>query len=250
MKTHFPAVDEDIEVRLDADNRMMINLVDYVSYHIYMRGYYEPDTVKVLKSMLRPGMTFVDIGAHFGQYTLVASAALGKDGVVHAFEPGVEQLRYLRHNISINDRENVRVNAVALGSESGTIEFAVAPKANLGGSHIATEGVDSIRVPVERLDDYCDRECVKRIDILKIDVEGAEKFVFEGGRRVFVESPPSVVFYECIDSLCQRFGYPAMAIHDFLRSMGYRIMKSTRRGLQKVEMPPPPEVQDFVAVRD
>lgn len=249
MKTRFPAVDEDLVVQLDRANRMKINLIDFVGYHIYMKGYYEPDTVHIMQSMLSPGMVMFDIGAHFGQYTLVASSKVGPTGSVHAFEPGPTQLKYLKYNIDLNKRENVVVNSVALGSQEGTIAFTMGPAANLGGSHISLEGEESISVPVTTLDKYCTEHNVNRIDVLKVDVEGAEKSVFEGGRQLFIESPPSAVFYECIDSLCQRFGYPAMAIHDFLRSMGYRIMRSTPSGLQKIELPAPPEVQDFVAIR-
>jgi FkbM family methyltransferase len=228
---------------------MKINLADFVGYHIYVRGYYEASIVRVIKDMLEPGMTFFDIGAHFGQYTLIASAKVDEKGIVHAFEPGPQQMGYLQYNIDLNNRNNVKLNSLALSNSSGEVQFAIGPKANLGASHLAKPGEDSISVHSITLDDYCDENAVRKIDIMKIDVEGAEKFVLDGGRRILTMSPPKAVFYECISTLCDRFGYSSLEVHEFFRSLGYRIMHTTSRGLVSTPMPPPPEISDFVAIR-
>lgn len=245
----FPAADEDIVIQLDADNRMKINLSDFVGYHIYVRGYYEADIVRAVKNLLRPGMTFFDVGAHFGQYTLVASAIVGDGGTVHAFEPGPKQMSYLQYNVDLNRRTNVKLNSVALSNSSGEARFAIGPNVNLGASRIATSEDEAITVQVVTLDEYCLKSAVDQIDVLKIDVEGAEKFVLEGGMKTFTDSPPKAVFYECIASLCERFGYSNQEVHDFFISAGYGIMQATKRGLVAVPMPPPVELSDFVAIR-
>lgn len=248
-KKRFPATDEDIEIALDANLKMKINLVDFVSYHIYARGYYEEDTVRAIQSILEPGMTFFDIGAHFGQYTLIGAAAVRPAGTVHAFEPGPEQMSYLKHNVALNQLDNVVLNQIALGDRIGEIEFSIGPKVNLGSSRIGATWDKTIKVEMTTLDAYCDTHDLSKIDVVKLDVEGAEMLVLEGARKTFASVPPKAVFYECIDSLCEQYGFRASDVHDFFRSEGYALMRATRRGIEPITWPPPDDQEDFVAIR-
>ena len=227
---------------------MILNLADYVCFQIYMRGFYEAEVVRHLRSYLRPGMTFFDVGAHFGQYTLVAAGLVGGSGAVHAFEPGPQQHEYLKRNVRLNGLGQVCANFVALGESIGTVGFVVAPLRNLGGSHVAPADGGTLEVPMITLDMYCHDSGVAAVHAMKIDVEGAELQVLRGASETLARRPPSVIFYECIDRLCRRFGYRAVATHELLLSHGYRIHTVRGWKLEPVDALGSEDITDFVAL--
>lgn len=229
---------------------MIINPSDYVGFNIYMCGYYEPHTVALVKSILKPGMTFFDIGGHFGQYTLVGSHCVGERGRVHTFEPGPVQFSYLKRNVELNAHGNVVLNNIALGEKEGTLGFVIDTGGNLGGSHIATTGEGAtIEVQVTTLDSYCRASGVDCIDAMKIDVEGAELLLLKGASNVLSAFPPKYIFYEAIDVLSRKFGYAVDEVHNLLAAAGYGIFVSEKGELVSAGPEQWPLHTDFVAMR-
>lgn len=139
------------------------------------------------------GGTFIDAGAHIGRYTLKAAKAVGSAGRVIAFEPDGENCRLLHDNCSINDYDWVEVEQYALGSENGSITL-------ISGNDAATNTIlpdwyekmqpaddinfaKQIEVSVRRLDDILDEKEISSVDLMKVDVEGAEMQLFNGVTR-------------------------------------------------------------------
>lgn len=134
----------------------------------------------LLGSLLGPGMHFVDVGANLGYYLLLAESVVGAQGRVSCFEPEPDNLRELRRNVQVNGLGNVEVFAAAAGAEDGTASL----RTGINGS-VAAGGGD-LEVPLRRLDSVLTR----RVDFLKIDVEGYEGHVLAGAERILREDRP------------------------------------------------------------
>jgi FkbM family methyltransferase len=155
---------------------------------LYVCGSFEPNEFAFLDRMLRPGMVFVDVGANDGYYTLFGARKVGRVGRVLAVEPSTRERTNLERNIARNGLANVAVAPVALGAACGTAELQLAQTAHSGHNTLgrfANDGVqaESVeRVQVRTLDDVVAEQKLARIDIIKIDVEGAEASVIAGGK--------------------------------------------------------------------
>jgi FkbM family methyltransferase len=139
----------------------------------------EPGTGEVLRRLVQPGMTVADVGANIGMITLIMAWAAGPGGKVISFEPeaiprsNLEKMKYL------NGLSWVEVRDQAVGAEAGQLTFHVSDI--IGHSSLyalpEAEGARTVQVEVVRLDDVAP---AKRMDVVKIDVEGAELDVLAG----------------------------------------------------------------------
>jgi FkbM family methyltransferase len=135
------------------------------------------------------GDCVVDVGAHIGRYTLMAARTASR---VIAVEPDPSNFRMLERNVKLNGYSNVVLVPKALSSRPGTLEFQLAGRENTGTSSILPEGLapsalgtrgGTIRVGTDTLDHILATCGLSRIDWLKVDVEGHEVAVLEGGQR-------------------------------------------------------------------
>lgn len=152
--------------------------------YFFVRGNYESDLVEPVQSLVRTGSVAFDIGAHFGYWTLALSRLCGPLGTVFAFEPSSENLVRLRHNLQLNNIENVRVVSAAVSDVEGKLKFAE------GGSMSAV-GAGTIEVDAITLDEFC--KAHPQPDFLLIDVEGHAGEVLRGADRIFHERPVPVL---------------------------------------------------------
>ena len=99
--------------------------IDHAGRAIYETGWYEPDTVFAFQAILKSGDTFLDIGASFGQYTLLASKIIGDAGRVFAFEPDPVSFSWLAGNVRRNHLKNATLESIALGEQNDTLDLYV-----------------------------------------------------------------------------------------------------------------------------
>ncbi|MEM8501173.1 MAG: FkbM family methyltransferase [Pseudomonadota bacterium] len=167
---------------------------------------------------LQPDDCVVDVGANIGQLTVLA-AKLATNGAVYAIEPHTQTFRYLRENIKLNSISNVAVFNCALGSSDGTAKIS-----NLRAdtqNRITSLDASGIEVSLTRLDTIVD-ECLS-IALLKVDVEGYEKFVFEGGEEAIQKT--DCIYFELWDEHTENFGYHSSYIFDLLTTAGFSIFE-------------------------
>jgi FkbM family methyltransferase len=250
---------KDVDVKLPIGSTMTVDVAELIGFSLACVGEYEPDLCQFVAKTLRPGDTFVDIGGHFGLFTLVGAKAVGPQGQVHSFEPGIKQRRLLEKNVAQNALAHVRVNALAVGEHTGRARFIEGPAGNLGMSKVVMETGSAARpeliakaaagpvVDMISLDDYCAQNNIARVDAIKIDVEGAEVGVFAGGQRTLTKSPPRFIAYECVDSLAKDFGTSANQTHELLRSFGYTLYQFVHGQLTEPGAATAP-VADWIAV--
>ena len=98
---------------------------------IYYQGYSEPETARVLKKLLKPGMTFWDVGAHIGEYSLLAARCVGAGGHVDAFEPQPAMFAFLQRNVIANGLGNVTSHCLAVSDQEGPGRLSLHPEPSM-----------------------------------------------------------------------------------------------------------------------
>ncbi|NEQ52972.1 MAG: FkbM family methyltransferase [Leptolyngbya sp. SIO3F4] len=206
---------------------------------IYYQGFSEPDTADFVSRFLRKGMTFVDVGAHIGEYTLLAAKLVGQSGSIHGFEPQEALFPLLKENIKINHFNNVNLNQIAVSEKVGEVEFEVFDEPSVSSIRKSRPEEDKKRnsrfvsVSTTSLDHYVNNlESTCSIDLIKIDVEGAEKFVFEGAKEL-MKLPPSqspTWIFEYAPKAYLLFDYQAQDLLNLLNSYDYQVYQYLGNG--------------------
>jgi FkbM family methyltransferase len=161
-------------------------LIDTQKEKFLWTGLHEPAVQAALQELLRPGMTFWDVGAHVGFFTVLGSRLVGAGGAVHAFEPMNENRLRLDAAVAMNGCGNVSIHGVALASTRGEAVLhahdssAMWSLAGEGkGATVATETLDSLGLPPP--------------DMVKIDAEGVELDVLRGGAELLSAVRPALL---------------------------------------------------------
>lgn len=196
---------------------------------ILRRGSYEPELLSLIERSVRPGDTVIDVGANVGVVAATLAVMVGPEGRVVAFDPLAHNLACLRRNLDRNSLlDRVEIHQCALGPANETVTLSV-PIGNaeyaslLPDLHRAARAMPrkQVEVTMRRLDDIEDlRRRAPRL--IKLDVEGAEPEVIEGGRGLIAAGRPVIVF-ECNVSFMQRRPAAWSAMFDFLGQCGYRL---------------------------
>jgi FkbM family methyltransferase len=200
----------------------------YLGWHIYYRGVYEEGVLRTCAGLLRDGMSFVDVGANVGLYSVIAASVVGSRGSVIAFEPQPELAKMIEENARLNRLDNIIVKNCALGASSGEASLYQVSRTNDGaatlqvGSGEAHYG-EPLTVPVRRLSEMLQEHGIANVGGIKIDVEGAELQVLEGFADSLAAAPPEFILVECIDKHLRRFGGTRDALLSFLWQAGYQL---------------------------
>jgi FkbM family methyltransferase len=199
-----------------------------------LSGGFEVAEILFVKKYLRPGMTVLDIGAHHGLYTLLASKRVGANGKVVAFEPSPRERKQLRRNILLNFSFNVHIEPLALGKESSDADLHLVEGGEDGCNSLRPPVVSSstrlVRVKVAPLDEFLHRARIPVVDFVKLDVEGAELDVLKGAERLLHGGARPVFLVEVYDIRTRPWGYDAREIVQYLSRAGFRWFQLTTAG--------------------
>ena len=179
-----------------------------------------------VERFLQPCMTVLDVGAHHGLYSLLASARVGAGGRIFAFEPSPRERRALRLNLLINFARNVSVQGLALGRDNGEQNLFIVQGGQRGCNSLRPPEVFSATIPVRvrvvRLDEWLAKQKIEHVNFIKLDVEGAELDALKGGAQAFEHRPRPTVLVEVQERRTRPWGYPAIEIINYLADRGYR----------------------------
>ena len=207
---------EGLTFKLDPQDKM-------VTLHILDHGNYEPGETKVFRSLLKPGDTFIDVGANIGWYALIASKIVGPSGRVIAFEPAPASFALMRRNAQINDCRNTTLVEKALSDKKGTLRLNLGETNKAHNSILKTaETRDSVEVEANTLDEYLEGD-EGEIALIKMDVEGAEGFVLAGMRKTLEKHPKTAIIMEFFPSLLRQAGFDPGAMLREFQASGYEI---------------------------
>jgi tRNA (mo5U34)-methyltransferase len=190
-------------------------------------GYWQEEAqMHFVERFLRPGMTALDVGAHHGLYTLLASKLVRPRGRVIAFEPSPRERKRLREHVWLNFCMNTTVEPYALGDQKTQADFFVVEDlsedwCNSLRPPVVRSGTRVIKVDVLRLDDYLMQTGLESVDFLKLDAEGAELSVLRGAQKMLQSVKRPVIMVEVEDRRTKPWGYRASEIVTTLDAMGY-----------------------------
>lgn len=175
-------------------------------------GSYEYYKQKLFARRVSPGDVVLDVGAHVGFYTLLASTLVGKDGKVIAFEPMPGNLIYLRRHLKLNRIDNVRVIDAAVSDAEGSAWFEKGASSSMGG--ISQTGDFEVRAV--SIDALISRGEIPIASLIKMDIEGGEYRALLGARTLLTEHHPTIFLAthgrDVHKSCC-----------DYLSSLGYTL---------------------------
>ena len=197
---------------------------------LYVSGSFEPNEIYWLGTVLKPGMCFLDIGANEGFYTTYAAKKVGPAGRVYAFEPSAREQTWLQRNIIRNNLQNVTVFEMALSDKTGKAVLNIADHEHNGQNTLGVKfghpGISSIyevEVPITTIDALRDARLLPKLDVLKIDVEGAEAMVLEGARAALNNDRPTLII-ELFEAALAAQGSSVARVINLLEAANYRIL--------------------------
>lgn len=183
-------------------------------------GTWEPEEGGLLRRIVRPGATFVDIGANVGYFSRLIATTCDAGRIV-AFEPHPALVPVLRLNVAGLHPE-VEVHPVALGSDNATVSLRSTPQ-NIGDTRVSLAqpeaGADALVAQMRRFDD----EVTGRVDVVKIDVQGFETEVLRGMSRTIDENPYLIIVAEFWPGAIEERGLVPAAVLAEYRAMGFEI---------------------------
>lgn len=186
-------------------------------------GDYEPETRGAIEEILAPGATFVDLGAHVGYYTLLAARAVGPSGRVYAFEPNPTPRAFLERNVEENGlSERVRIVAAAAYDAPGRLEFTADPDFSEGGhlGRVGAAAARSFEVEATSVDAFLETEGWPRVDLVKMDIEGAEMAALRGMAATIRKNPRMHVIFELNLNTLRESSTRPEDLLDFLTAAG------------------------------
>lgn len=166
-----------------------LDLSEIIDVCIYVDRY-EPDVRRVTAALCAPGWIVLDVGANVGAHTLPIARRVGPSGLVVAFEPTAFAFEKLRRNVGLNPSLNVRVSQAAV-AERGQLAAPFSARSSWRSDGIREEQVSS--VPTIALDEWFEREEVSHVDLIKIDVDGAEWGVLRGAAGLLSRYHPRII---------------------------------------------------------
>lgn len=172
-----------------------------------------------LSKILRKDSTYVDVGANIGTLVLKGAMLVGKDGHVIAIEAHPRTFKILESNLKLNNCNNIELINSAVGNKKGTVYFSDIKADDT--NKILTESEKGIKVQIETLDVLLNH--INHIDLLKIDVEGFEKQVFEGGKATLNKS--KLIFFESYEKNYSNYDYHTGDIISLLNNMGFHVFR-------------------------
>lgn len=190
-----------------------------VAMFLQQGGGYEEGSQELFESILRPGMTVLDLGANFGFYTL---RALRKGCRVVSYEPTPQTCALLRQNINANGFANCGRSIVveaAVSDMCGITEFYENPDMCGYNSIYSMEGQHLIQVPTVTLDSQIEE--IGRVDVIKMDIEGAEYRALLGMRRLLERNPQVQILMEFAPGHMKRAGVSPEEMLDLIHELGF-----------------------------
>ena len=188
-------------------------------------GHWEPEVWAAISEPLKPGAVFIDVGAHIGYDTLKAARLVGDTGKVVAFEPNPTTLVDLTANVQASGATNVEIQPVALTDREQQLTlFDARRTGNSGSSSLSAKNAGDDGTPYtvrgRALDDVVIELKLRRVDVIKADVEGAEMLVLSGAKGTLIQYHPRLIL-EIVPRQLENMGTSVRELEDLIRSLGY-----------------------------
>jgi FkbM family methyltransferase len=187
---------------------------------------HEPRMIQWLRDTLEPGGTFVDVGANEGYFSVIAAKQCGENGKVYAVEPQEDCHAALRVNSRLNGCNNIEIVPVVVSDHCGEAVLHLHSATNTGATSIwrrSRSGIRSMKAICRPLGALLDGKEIATVDLLKIDIEGAEYEAVMGSQQLFRSGRIKAIALEVHPAILAERGLSNATIHEFLIDSGYRM---------------------------
>lgn len=200
------------------DNKSLSDFDSLINNPNYI---YEKE-IEYLPSIIKAGSTVFDIGANRGEYSYYFSKFVGDNGAVYAFEPGNRAFGLLEKIKEKYQLDCLKTNKLALSDKAGTHTLIV-PYFNRQSQLKSDKPIKGRKesIVIDTLDNFVEKNIVKRIDFIKCDTEGSELFVFKGAQKTLEKLHPTILV-EIAEPHTVRFNYKGNDVLNFLKELGYK----------------------------
>jgi FkbM family methyltransferase len=208
--------------------RFEYDLHQILAREVYFTGCYCVQESALIRHLLAPGQTFVDVGANIGYFSLLGAEQVGPSGRVVAVEADPRIFATLSRIAALNPAAPIALEHVAVGAEDGTLRLAGFDDAqdNWGISHVVTGDAPSssqvFEVPARRLDPLLDDLGIGAVDLLKMDIEGAEVLALRGMRDGLASGRYRRIMLELHPAQLHEHGTTSLEVTRHLLDLGYR----------------------------
>lgn len=225
LDLNYAAYEQNFNYRMGFDTAY--HTQNFIYSNLVNGVFVDPPMVQVLTQFLQPGDTFMDIGSHIGYYSLLARQVIGTSGRVFAFEPNPATFSVLVLNSLLNNLGNLHAFNCALADQPGIATLHInQTDEGLSSLHKpADSGTSpaeqkSVMVTAMTLDQLYDLYSFTRVQVVKIDVEGYEWQVIQGGARFFKECAPPFIVFE-VNNMDDSRVSDDFVIRNHFHAMGY-----------------------------
>ncbi len=197
---------------------------DVLQTQIFINGtHYEKEVVALVKRLVKPGMTAIDVGGHIGYYALALARQVGPEGRVIVFEPQGDLCAQLLQSVALYRFSWVSVENSAVADRVGQLGlFKMGDSGRSSLSHIP-EARERVIVPCTTLDAYLTEKAITHIDLLKCDIEGGEWLALQGMRELLSGRKISMMVMEVHNEQIRDLGGQPEQIASILEDFGYRV---------------------------
>lgn len=207
--------------------RLVYEPYDHLVSRYAAIGSYEKEVIAFLKRVMRADSVVLDIGANIGMFAL-AAARIAPNASIHCFEPSPIPFRCLQRSIELNELSlRVWVNPSAVSADEGERNFYLHAQGESAFDGLHDTGrantVRTIQVPVTTIDVYVIKAGLARLDLMKIDTEGAEIFVLQGARQTLRTFRPVIIF-EANRLNLESYKIDPEELEQLLHAAGYHIV--------------------------
>lgn len=221
----LPLPFDKLPVHLDRGVMFSQRLDRYLALWLWKLGWLASDETRLLKRMCPPGTRAVDIGANIGFHTLQLAQLAGPTGFVWAFEPDPSNYATLTRNLEANHCRNVSAVNLAVANRSGQAAFYVS--SSHSGDHrlfVPDPGArKKITVQAVALDDFF--PACQSLDLIKMDIQGAEGIALEGMKRILESNPKLILMFEFWPFGLRQSGSQPERMLANLRDLGFRLSR-------------------------
>lgn len=228
----------------DRGLRYVLEPGENAGVYITSGGNYESSEVRFCERTLTAGGTMLDVGGNIGLYALLGAKLVGPTGRIHSFEPEPRNAARLRANVALNGFANVDVVEAAVYSSSGTVVLNVFDSRfnawhSLGRPELPDPAdarrtvapAETREVAAVTLDDYCKQHGITSIDLLKLDVEGAEVDALLGARRLLGSRAVRALLFEISLPQIEALGHRPEELFGILDGAGYHCFRLGEDGM-------------------
>ena len=167
-----------------------------ISTELQIYESHEPLTTHLMINELKQDMVCIDLGSNIGYYAVIESNMIGKSGKIFAIEPSPINFPILKLNLENQKKNNFSVYNIAIGDKNEDMEFIISSKSNWSKIRMNNEKINPedkiIKIPVKTLDSFVQENDIKKIDILRMDVEGFEYNIILGANKILEKFKPKI----------------------------------------------------------